>query len=38
MVEHSEPPYDFIFMDIDMPEMDGMTASNEILELFKRNS
>lgn len=36
-VEAGQPPYDVIFMDVNMPEMDGFQATLEIRKLQKQH-
>ncbi|KAI8854625.1 hypothetical protein BC829DRAFT_379299 [Chytridium lagenaria] len=36
LLQHPLPPIDIVFMDVEMPRMDGITATNEIRALEKR--
>lgn len=35
MIENDLEPYDFIFMDLDMPVVDGLAANKVIIEKIK---
>ena len=37
MIKNNDEPYSIIFMDVDMPIMDGLTASENIIQKFIKN-